>query len=136
MKKQFLTGVSKIFTSLFLASILFCSAVKAGEKNSGKTNVSELKYVGKIHGQPVFQLNIDNLQQEDLYLSLEDEIGNVLYTEKFNAANYSKKFQFNLSGNSTTKIKMNLSTKTNRQTQVFEINNVQTFVEDVVVKKA
>jgi hypothetical protein len=136
MKKQTFTGVFKtIFTSVMLASVLYTSVAKAEEKKSGKITPYELKYVGKVHEQPIFQLNIENTQNEDLYLSLEDEVGNILYTEKFSEKNFSKKFQFDLSQSTTTKIKMTVSTKSSRQSQVFEINNVQTLVENVVVTK-
>jgi len=136
MKKQNFTGVFKtIFTSLMLASLLHINVAKAEDKKSGKTTPYELKYVGKVHEQPTFQLNIENAQNEDLYLSLEDEVGNILYTEKFNEKNFSKKFQFDLSQGATTKIKMTVSTKSNRESQVFEINNIQTLVENVVVTK-
>jgi hypothetical protein len=136
MKKQTFTGVFKtIFTSVMLASVLYMNVAKAEEKKSGKITPYELKYVGKVHEQPIFQLNIENAQNDALYLSLEDEVGNILYTEKFNEKNFSKKFQFDLSQGTTTKIKMTVSTKSSRQSQVFEINNIQTLVQNVVVTK-
>lgn len=136
MKKQITSSVLKvIFTSAILVSVLFMNSANAAEKNSGKVTPYELKYVGRLQQQPIFQLDIENLKEEDIYIKLEDEVGNVLYADKFNEKNFSKKFQFDLSEANVTKIKMSLFSKTLKQTQVFEINNVQKFVENVVVTK-
>lgn len=135
MKKQITSSVLKgLFTSAILVSVLFMNSANAAEENAGKASPYELKYVGKLEEQPIFQLDIANPNQEDVYMRLEDEVGNVIYTDKFNDKNFSKKFQFDMNlGNA--KIKMTLISKTSKQSQVFQINNVQKLVENVVVTK-
>ncbi|MCW3108198.1 MAG: hypothetical protein JWQ09_2704 [Segetibacter sp.] len=136
MKKQITSSVLKsIFTSAILVSVLFMNSANAAEKNSGKATPYELKYVGKLQEHPIFQLDVENSLKEDVYIRLEDEVGNNLYADKFNEKNFSKKFQFDISDGISTKIKMILISKNSRQTQVFEINNVQKLVENVVVTK-
>jgi hypothetical protein len=135
MKKQITSSVLKsILTSAILVSVLLTS-VKGAEKKSGQTTPYELKYVGKIQEQPIFQLDIENAQKEDVYIRIEDEVGNVLYTDKFNEKSFSKKFQFDINAGISTRIKMTLFSKTIKQTQTFEINNIQKIVENVVVTK-
>jgi hypothetical protein len=111
------------------------NAANAADKKSGKATPYELKYVGRLEDQPVFQLDIENLQKEDVYLRIEDEIGNSLYNNNFNEKNFSKKFQFDISEVNGTKIRIVLISKNSRQTQVFKISNVQKVVEDIVVTK-
>ena len=136
MKKQTTSSVLKsILTSAILASALFINSANAAEKNSAKATPYEFKYVGKIQEQPIFQLDVVNLQKEEVYITLTDEAGNLLYTDKFNEANFSRKFQFDLCEGVGTRIKMTLVSKSIRQSQVFEINNIQTMVENVVVTK-
>lgn len=136
MKKVFTSGVFKqTIASVIFASLLFMQAAYAAEKNKGKIAPYQLTYVGKLAEQPVFQLKIENPNTEELYMTLEDEVGNVLYRDKFNEKNYSRKFQFELTSGNTTKVKMILYSKSNRQIEVFAITNVQKFVEDVVVTK-
>ena len=136
MEKQIsISALRSLFTSAILVSVLFISSANAAENKSEKTTPYELKYVGKLDEQPIFQLDIENAHKEDVYLRLEDEVGNVLYTSKFNEKNFSKKFQFDISEGFNTKIKMTLLSKSARQTQVFKINNVQQVVESVVVTK-
>ncbi|WP_147202133.1 hypothetical protein [Segetibacter aerophilus] len=137
MKKQMTSSVIKsIFTTAILVSVLFLNSANAAEDKSAKATSTtyELKYVGQLKEQPIFQLNIENSLKEEVYLRLEDEVGNVLYNSKFNDKNFSKNFQFDVSGNSTT-IKMVLFSKTSKHTQVFKIENVRQLVENVVVTK-
>jgi hypothetical protein len=136
MKKQTTTGVLKsVFTSAALVSLLFMNPAKAEEKNTGRTNNYELKYVGKLHEKPVFQLSVENPGNEEVYLTLQDEVGNFLYSNKFNEKNFSKKFQFDMNDGASTKIKMTLISKNTRKSEIFEIGTVQKFVEEVVVTK-
>src|SRR5436853_5744737 len=113
MKKPITSSVVKsIFTSAILASVLFINSAKATEKVSAKETPYELKYVGKLHREPIFQLDIENLQKETVKIMLEDEAGNILYADNFNEKNFSKKFQFDISDGFSTKIKMTLNSKT------------------------
>ncbi len=43
--------------------------------------------------------------EEDVYLRLEDEAGNVLYNYKFNDKNFSKKFRFDLGENNVQSLR-------------------------------
>ena len=136
MKKQTTGNVLKsLFTSALMVSVLFLSTANAAEKNTGKTTPYELKYIGKLQEHPIFQLDVENADKEDMYVTIEDEVGNLLYTDKFTGKSFSKKFQFELTDGIGTKIKMTLSSKNSRQSQVFEINNVQKLVENVVATR-
>ena len=136
MKKQ-ITGkvLRNVFTTALMVSVLFIDTVQAAEKNSGKTAPYELKYVGKLQEHPIFQLDIENTDKEEMYLTLQDEVGNVLYSDKFTGKKFSKKFQFEVIEGIGTKIRMTLSSRSTKQSQLFEINNVQKLVENVVVTK-
>jgi hypothetical protein len=136
MKKQTTGNVLKtVFTSALMVTVLFFSTANAAEKNTGKTAPYELKYVGKIQEQPIFQLDIENPEREEMYLTIFDQAGNVLYADKFAGKTFSKKFQFEMIDGLSTKIKMTISSKSTRQSQQFEINNVQKMFEEVVVTK-
>ena len=134
MKKQITSSVLKsIFSAAILVSVLFVNTARAAEDKSGKVANYELRYIGKTEGQPIFQLDIANLQKEDVYITLQDEVGNNLYTDKF-SENFSKKFQFDISEGSAS-IRMTLISKGLRKTQVFKINSVDELVQKVVVTK-
>jgi hypothetical protein len=134
MKKQTTGNVLKTVFTLMI-SVLFFSTTNAAGNNTGKTAPYELKYVGKLQEQPIFQLDIENPDKEEMYLTILDQAGNVLYTDKFAGKAFSKKFQFEMIDGLSTKIKMTISSKNTRQSQQFEINNVHKMVEEVVVTK-
>lgn len=136
MRKQVTSSVLKgIFTSAILVLVLIMGGANAAEKHSGKKTPFELKYVGKVQEQPVFQLNVDNAQQEDVYLKIADESGIIIYSDRFNEKSFSKNFQFDINQGNSTRIKMTLVSKSLKETQLFEINSVAKLVENVVVTK-
>ncbi len=127
--------IKRVFTSEILVSVLFLSKANATDKVSEKATTYKLRYVGKLQEQPIFQLDIENLQKEEVYICLKDEAGYVLYSQKFSERNFTKRFQFGSDETLTKKIKMTLISKSSRQTQIFTISNVQNLVERVVVTK-
>lgn len=131
-------AVRQTLNLAILACVLVAGSLTASyaaETPVAKTSPVELKYIGQVNEQPVFEVNIDNSKGENLFLNLEDEDNNVLYTDKFNDKSFSKKFQFAMSEAGSTKITMNLFTKDDKKTQVFEIKNVAQVVQNVVVTK-
>ena len=113
------------------------STVYAGEKK--KTAQLEapvvIKYIGKVDAQPVYEVNIDNLQGEDIYLTLRDESGSLLYSDTFKDKKFSKRFLFNVADASDMKITLGLTSKSEKKSQILQFTNVTKTYEDVVVTK-
>ena len=124
---------SAAFASILLVTSVPYAAHAADKKNEAKTPV-EVKYLGAYEATPVFQLNIDNSNQEELLVELKDEDGSTLYSERVTAKNFSRKFRLNseLLGKNLT---MSVSSKDEKDKQVFQIKNQTKVVEDVVVEK-
>jgi hypothetical protein len=95
----------------------------------------QIKYMGKINSQPVYEVNVDNLQEEDIYLTLRDESGSLLYSDTFKGKKFSQKFQFNVADAENMKITLGLTSKKDKKTQVLQFNNVTKTYEDVVITK-
>jgi hypothetical protein len=122
-------------TALF-ALLLVGSNAKAND-GGGKTNNPsvEIKYLGTVDYKPIFKVEFEAEDIEDLYLSLKDENGNTFYSEAVKEKKYSKKFQFDnmdVDGMSFTVI---LRSKKGTRAQVFEINKNVRQVEDIVIAK-
>lgn len=140
MKKQNVSNLSStiknILSSTILATVLmFSASAFAADKKLEIVSPVEIKYLGQLNDQPLFQINIDNQQQENVYVNLEDENGNILYSDKFNEARFSKKFQFDYSHFGGTKLRLSLTSNSFKKKQVFEINNQTKVVTEVVVTK-
>ena len=142
MKNQlsgnFTSTVKKVLTAATFAFLLAVTAlpVQALAKDKAQTESPvEVKYLGLVEAHPVFQANIDNAAEDDMYFSLKDEEGNVIYTERFKDKKISRKFQLNAHEPNNYKVFLSLSSKTEKKVQTYEISNVTTVVEDVVVTK-
>ena len=126
--------------SIFTVAVLVCvlginSTAVAADTKLEKSAPIEVQYVGQLDEKPVFQVNIDNEQGEEVYVRLEDEENNVLYSDKFSDKKFSKKFQFVNNELKNMNITMTLASKNERKTQVFQISNVTKVIQNVVVTK-
>jgi hypothetical protein len=132
------SAVKKILTPAAIACILMATAPYTaqaeGTKEVAKTPV-EIKYLGMYEAQPIFQVDINNLTGEDLFVVLKDEDGGTLYKESFNSKSFSKKFQISLPDVANMKVTMTVFSKDGKTKQQFEINNQTKVVEDVVVTR-
>ena len=84
---------SGIFTIALLAlTLVFSTATFANNEDGKPAHATELKFIGNVENQPVFQLNLINTDEDEYTVTFRDEYGNVLYTDKFKGANLTKKF--------------------------------------------
>ncbi len=138
MKKQMTANLSKtlrnVLTSAVFVSVLMIGSAKAAETKSDAAPV-EVNYLGQVDNHPVFQINFDNPTQENFFVTLTDESGNMLFNGRFNDKKFSKKFKLQTDDVNGMKIKMSLTSGTGKKTQVFEVNNVAKVIQEVVVTK-
>ncbi len=92
MKNQVLSNVNlflkRIITGSVLGFMLIAGAVPCtaqSVKQSTETVMPvKVTYLGRVELQPIFQIDIDNIKGDDVYVSLKDEDGSILYSDKFN----------------------------------------------------
>jgi hypothetical protein len=100
---------------------------------------TELKFMGKYGSQPVFQLNLNNSDNDQYLISIKDNADNKLYTEKVSGVNISRNYR--IAGNEddlksdlfgiTIEV-TNLDTKT---TKVYKVTSRTDVTHDFVVAK-
>jgi hypothetical protein len=138
MKKQTFSKPGTSVRNIFLAAILMLGIIPAvSAQTSNKTNpaVVDIKYLGSVDNQPIFQVEFDNASQENIHVSITDEDGNVLYGEKFRDKKFSRKFKFEKSNSDPFKLKFTLTGDNAKLSQVFEVNTKVWTVQDVVITK-
>ena len=141
MKNQVLSNVNlfrkRIISSTVLAFMLMTNAVSStaqSVKESAEAVIPvKVTYLGKVNLQPIFQIEIDNIKGDDLYVNLMDEDGELLYSDKFNDQRYAKKFRFDTYDAGNLKVTLSLTSKKDKRTQVLQFANEVRTVEDVVV---
>ena len=139
MKKQnfstLLNVVKKPIFSLGFTSLLLIgtsSAVSAQEK-TGLTVSSTINYIGSLDGQPVFNVHLDNKSGDVYYLTIRDDEGAVLYSEKIREKLFSRKFKFDNADRNDVKLTFVLEGKQGTKAQEFKVNNSTKVLNDVVV---
>jgi len=138
MKKQTLSKPGTSARNIFLASVLMLgivTSVKAQDSNKSNASVVEIKYLGSVDNQPVFQVEFDNLKQENVHVSITDENGTELFGGKFREKKFSKKFKFEKLDTDPFKLRFTLTSENEKLSQVFEVNTKVWTVQDVVITK-
>jgi hypothetical protein len=119
--------VALAFTLAFSTSTM----ANDGEKNDHK---SELKFIGNMENQPVFELNLGNIEEDEYTVIFRDENGNIIYNDKFKGANVTKKFLLK-SEDSDSVVNVVVKSKNRNTTEIYSINRSHSYVEETVINK-
>jgi hypothetical protein len=108
------------------------SMANDGEKGDHKT---ELKFIGNLEDQPVFELNLQNNEEDEYTVIFRDEYGTVLYSDKFKGAGLNKKFLLRSEDLADTALNVTVRSKNSNTTEVYSINRSHSYVEETQVNK-
>ena len=121
-----------VLSTLFLV-LLATGNVQAND--IPKKEPAEIKYIGSVNQKPIFQLNFENPEGEEVYLSLKDENGVVIYSDVVKDKKYSKKLQLDTGDINELKMVLSLRSKKGLATQTFQINKQIRMIENIEVSR-
>jgi hypothetical protein len=129
--------IGKKFLGLSLAGFLLVGSASAKSPNDSITKEKEpaVYYIGTLDGQPVFRVHFDNQENAVYSLSILDEDGSLLYSEKIKGKAFSKSFKFERTDRQNTKLRFVLAGNKGNKTQVFQVDNNIQVINDVVVTR-
>ena len=134
--------MKKIFNNNRLIAIAFftvfsATAVSASANdNSNLVMPLELKLIGSINNQPLFQLSYaGTTEQDDFTIIIRDENGNSLYRENIKGESFTKKFLLNRDEVGDGTLRFEITSKKNSKTVVYEVNRNTRQVEELVISK-
>lgn len=133
--KNVRTTISKIAAIVAVVIFSVISANATGKENEKKESGVEVKYLGNLNEQPVFQIQFENVTEEEIFFVMKDAEGTVIYSEKFTGKKFSKKFQFERADISDIQVQVVLSSKKGNELQVYNISKSTKIVDDVVVSR-
>ena len=136
--KQAMKATRMITMGIFtLCTMGISQATFAGSKTE---NPVEFKFIGNMNN-PVFQLNLNNNEAEEYFISIKDESYNAFYSEKVKATdpNFTRKYGLDIEEDDLNAPGFGLtvevtSTKT-RKTQVYKISSHRNVTENIIVAK-
>jgi hypothetical protein len=136
--------MKKIFSNNRLIAIAFFTVfsvaaapfVMASDSSYNRVMPVELKLVGNINNQPIFQLTYaGNAEQDEFTIVIRDEDGNSLYRENIKGESFTKKFLLNKDEVGEGTLRFEISSKKFSKTVVYEVNRNIRQVEDLVISK-
>ena len=134
MKKQILSSVKKsIFSLGFTSLVLIGLATTASASATDTTPTPAVKYIGSLDGQPVFKVDLNNQSAGVQFLTIKDDQGVVLYSEKIKSKQFSKSFKFENSDRDNVKLTFIVENEKGVQSQEFKVNTNTRVYNDVVV---
>jgi hypothetical protein len=128
---------SKNYGKLAIVALAFTLAFSApalandGDKGEKAT---ELRFIGNMENQPVFELNLANKVEDEYTVIFRDEFGNVLYSDKFKGTGITKKFM--LKSDDFGDAALNVVVRSKKgATEVYTINRNHTYVAETTINK-
>lgn len=129
MKKQNLSTLVKKSIFLGFTSLLLIGATSAQSQLPEPT----VKYIGTLDGQPVFKVQVENENNAVSHLTIKDDTGDVLYSEKIKGKEFSKKFKFENADRRNVKLTFIVDGKEGSKALDFQVNTSTRVLNDVVV---
>ena len=81
-----------IIAVLATVSTSFINPVSAMDKKSDPPGV-EIRYLGFVNKNPVFEITTNNVQADNFFITIMDETGAVLFSEKLSGKNLSRRYR-------------------------------------------
>jgi len=126
---------TRILAIALIASFTMAFASPALANNEKKAIPVELKFVGNLRNQPLFQLTFSSEEENEFTVIIRDENNNVLYKDNVKGGNFTKNFLLDTQELSDVGLKFEVSGKNYEKPVVFEVSKYSRIVEDVVVNK-
>jgi len=130
--KNYKTLAIALFAALTVAST---SNVMANNGDVKAKSGIDLKFIGNVESQPVFQLNVNNTEEDEYVVTFRDEQNNVLYSGKLKGINITKNFQLSTDEVGDNTMSVEVRSRKTSKSEVYKINRTQSFTEEIVVNK-
>jgi len=123
----------KALTLAVICSLLFNNVTLANnEKN--QANKADLQFVCKVKNLPVFRLVLDSEQADQYIITVRDESGEILFSEKLKGNYISRMYKLD-SENNDQVTGTTFEVVSSKKTTVYKIKNLTKTVDDFSVTK-
>ena len=133
--KNMIKNLSLSLVALVAFTLAFSNTTLANGEKTPVSSSIELKFLGNYDNQPVFQLNLKNIEEDEFAITFRDEYGNILYSTKVKGSNISKKFMLNIEEIGDNVLNVEVRSKKNDKADVYQINRNRSYIEETVVNK-
>ena len=128
------TKIKNFGTIALVVALSFTATVSWAFDGTKDTPVVSLKYLGLVQNQPMFQLDLNSVEETDFYVSIKDQYGQVFYTEKIKAKNFTRNFRLDTENPDDVILKVEVRDG-NKKPAVFTINRSTRYYEETSISK-
>ena len=131
-------NVIRKFSASVIAILFFMGTAVPASANNDKNKEAapvEFRYIGNMEKHPVYQLNINNADNEEYYISFSDQSGNVLYSGNTKGGSFNQRFLINIEEVGNETLTVTISSRKNNKQHVYTIKRNQILVEENVVTR-
>lgn len=132
--KSDLRNFGKLAIVALAFTVAFSTPTMANDDDKNN-HATELKFIGNMENQPVFELNLVNKAEDEYTVTFRDEYGNVIYTDKFKGTALNKKFLLRTEDFGDTALNVVVKAKNSNTTEVYTINRSHSYVQETKVAK-
>ena len=128
------TKIKNYGTIALVVAFSFMATVTWATDGRNDTPGVSLKYMGLVQNQPTFQLDLNAAEETDFYVSIKDQYGQVIYTEKIKAKNFTRNFRLDSESLDNSILKVEVRDG-NKKPEVFTINRNTRYYEETSISK-
>ena len=120
--------------ALFLAFSFIATVALANDEKKDPPS-AELKYLGNLKDQPVFQLDLNSAEEKEFTILVRDQFGEILYIERVKAKIFTRKFQLDTENLGDAVLQVEVRSGKNNKPEIFTINRNTRFVDETSISK-
>jgi len=118
-----------------IISTSFSNPVLATDKKKDPPQV-EIKYLGFQDKNPVFEIIMNNSKEDNFIITIRDESGTVLYSEKLSGKNLSRKYRIDTEDEiSEGSLRFEVRSVNNKKTDVYIAGVSESTTREMAVNK-
>jgi len=123
--------------TIALLSVFTMGFSQAALSNNGEQNPVELKAVGNINKQPLFELKLNNIESDEFLIKVKDGNGDLLYSETLKGKNLYRRYRLDINEEEFNAFHLRFEIKRikTHETFVYNVTRNSRVVEDIIVAK-
>ena len=128
------TTIRNYGTIALAVAFSFIATVSWATDGRNDTPAVSLKYIGVVQNQPMFQLDLNSVEETDFYVSIKDQNGQVFFSEKIRAKNFTRNFRLDTESVDASVLKVEVRDG-HKKPEVFTINRNTRYYEETSISK-
>ena len=126
---------------IVMSLVALCTIALSGNAfaNVKAEDPAQLTFIGKVQNKPVFQLNLNNAEEGEYFITIKDLDRNVIFTEKIQGKNLFRRYHLAVDDedlNSNFGLSIEVMNAKTRKTDVYKVSTKTHVTENIVVAKS